>query len=182
MHKMRIILNLSFDRSPMPDSPDIQQLYRSHHSWLVGWLFRRVQSRCDAADLSQETFLRLLTGSVAAQDLREPRAFLSTIARRLIFDRHRRRQLESAYLERLSSLPEQVAPSPEEQLLLVEALVAIDRALAGLPAIVKAAFLYSQLDGLSYVEIGRKLELSERTVSRYMKQALRQCYLTEVTP
>ena len=66
--------------------------------------------------------------------------------------------------------------------LLVEALVAIDRALTGLPAVVKAAFLYSQLDGLSYVEIGRKLALSERTVSRYMKQALRQCYLAEMAP
>ena len=55
-------------------------------------------------------------------------------------------------------------------------------ALTGLPAVVKAAFLYSQLDGLSYVEIGRKLALSERTVSRYMKQALRQCYLAEMAP
>ena len=85
-----------------------------------------------------------------------------------------------AYLERLSALPEMLAPSPEEQLQLIEALVAIDRAIDGLPLIVKATFLYSQLDGLSYVEIARKLDLSERTVSRYMKQALRQCYLSEM--
>jgi RNA polymerase sigma-70 factor (ECF subfamily) len=54
--------------------------------------------------------------------------------------------------------------------------------LDGLPDIVKAAFLYSQLDGLSYVDIAAKLNLSERTVSRYMKQALRQCYLCELQP
>ena len=75
-----------------------------------------------------------------------------------------------------------MAPSPEDQLQLIQALVAIDRALDGLPLIVKATFLYSQLDGMSYVAIARKLQLSERTVSRYMKQALRQCYLAELAP
>ena len=60
-------------------------------------------------------------------------------------------------------------------------LCAIDRAIDGLPMIVKATFLYSQLDGLSYVAIAQKLGLSERTVSRYMKQALRQCYLSEAS-
>lgn len=58
----------------------------------------------------------------------------------------------------------------------------IDRVLDGLPHVVKATFLYSQLDGLSYVAIAQKLGLSERTVSRYMKQALCQCYLSELTP
>ena len=42
---------------------------------------------------------------------------------------------------------------------------AIDRAIDGLPLVVKATFLYSQLDGLSYVAIAQKLGLSERTVS-----------------
>ncbi len=65
---------------------------------------------------------------------------------------------------------------------MIQALVAIDRALDGLPVVVKATFLYSQLDGLSYVAISHKLGLSERTVSRYMKQALRQCYLSELSP
>ncbi|NQD74459.1 sigma factor-like helix-turn-helix DNA-binding protein, partial [Pseudomonas sp. CM27] len=97
-------------------------------------------------------------------------------------DRHRRRQLEQAYLEHLARLPEAVAPSVEEQLLLIEALVSIDQVLDGLPAVVKATFLYSQLDGMNYADIAVKLQISERSVSRYMKQALRQCYLSEVQP
>ncbi|MFP3527309.1 sigma factor-like helix-turn-helix DNA-binding protein, partial [Pantoea sp. SIMBA_072] len=80
-------------------------------------------------------------------------------------------------LEHLARLPEAVAPSAEEQLLLIEALVSIDEALDGLPAVVKATFLYSQLDGMHYADIAAKLQISERSVSRYMKQALRQCYL-----
>nr|WP_283950190.1 sigma-70 family RNA polymerase sigma factor [Pseudomonas piscis] len=156
--------------------------FSDHHRWLLQHIQKRLGNRADAEDTAADAFCQLLSAQVDPDSIEQPRAYLSTIARRLVFDRHRRRQLEQAYLQRLSTLPELLAPSPEEQLLLIEALVAIDRALDGLPMIVKTAFLYSQLDGLSYVAIANKLQLSERTVSRYMKQALRQCYLSELAP
>jgi RNA polymerase sigma-70 factor (ECF subfamily) len=138
--------------------------FSDHHRWLLQHIHKRLRNRADAEDTAAEAFCQMLGARVDPDSIEQPRAYLSTIARRLIFDRHRRRQLEQAYLERLALLPEQVAPSAEEQLLLIE------------------AFLYSQLDGMSYVEIASKLQLSERTVSRYMKQALRQCYLCELQP
>lgn len=156
--------------------------FSDHHRWLLQHVHKRLRNRADAEDTAAEAFCQMLGSRVDPDSIEQPRAYLSTIARRLIFDRHRRRQLELAYLERLAQLPEQLAPSPEEQMLLVEALVTIDQVLDGLPAIVKTAFLYSQLDGMSYVDIAARLALSERTVSRYMKQALRQCYLSELQP
>jgi RNA polymerase sigma-70 factor (ECF subfamily) len=42
---------------------------------------------------------------VNPDSIEQPRAFLATIAQRLIFDRHRPRKLELAYLERLLVLP-----------------------------------------------------------------------------
>ena len=156
--------------------------FSDHHRWLLQHIFKRLRNRADAEDTAAEAFCQMLGARVDPDSIQQPRAYLSTIARRLIFDRHRRRQLEEAYLERLALLPEPVAPSAEEQLLLIEALVTIDQVLDGLPAVVKATFLFSQLDGMSYVDIAARLQISERTVSRYMKQALRQCYLAEVTP
>ena len=156
--------------------------FSDHHRWLLQHIQRRLRNHADAEDTVGDTFYQMLVARVDPDTIEQPRAYLSTIARRLIYDRHRRRKLELAYLERLSTLPEVLAPSPEEQLQLIQALVAIDRALDGLPVVVKATFLYSQLDGLSYVAISHKLGLSERTVSRYMKQALRQCYLSELSP
>lgn len=43
-----------------PPSPDIALLYSDHHGWLVGWLRRRLGNPCDAADLDQDTFVRVL--------------------------------------------------------------------------------------------------------------------------
>lgn len=156
--------------------------FSDHHRWLLQHIQRQLRNRADAEDTAAETFCQLLTARVDPANLERPRAFLSTVARRLIYDRYRRQRLEQAYLERLALLPEEVAPSPEDRLLLLEALTTIDRSLSDLPRVVKQAFLYSQLDGLSYVEIARRLGVSERTVSRYMTQALRQCWLSELQP
>lgn len=156
--------------------------FSEHHRWLLQHVQRQVRHRADAEDTAAETFCQLLSAQVDPDAIEQPRAYLSTIARRLIFDRHRRRRLEQAYLERLALLPEELAPSPEDKFLLLEALTAIDQALAGLPLLVKNAFLLSQLDGLTYAEIGRSLDVSERTVGRYMTQALRQCYLSGAQP
>ncbi|WP_233282058.1 sigma-70 family RNA polymerase sigma factor [Pseudomonas mangiferae] len=156
--------------------------FSDHHRWLLRHVQRQLRNHADAEDTAAETFCQLLAARVDPATLEQPRAFLSTVARRLIHDRHRRQRLERAYLERLALLPEALAPSPEERLMLLEALDLVDRTLAGLPLAVKKAFLYSQLDGFGYAEIGRRLGVSERTVGRYMNQALRQCYLSGVGP
>ncbi|WP_430540247.1 sigma-70 family RNA polymerase sigma factor [Pseudomonas entomophila] len=163
---------------PAFDTRKLGFFFSDHHRWLLQHVHRQLRNRPDAEDTAAETFCQLLAAQVDPATLEQPRAYLSTIARRLIYDRHRRRRLEQAYLERLILLPEALAPSPEETHLLLEALHAIDRSLAGLPQLVKKAFLMSQLDGLTYLEIGRRLDISERTVARYMTQALRQCYLS----
>ncbi|WP_337056075.1 sigma-70 family RNA polymerase sigma factor [Pseudomonas sp. USHLN015] len=167
---------------PASDTRKLAFFFSDHHRWLLQHVQRQLRNRADAEDTTAETFCQLLAARIDPATLEQPRAYLSTIARRLVFDRHRRRRLEQAYLERLMLLPEELAPSPEDIHMLLEALHAVDRSLSGLPLAVKKAFLMSQLDGLSYAEIGRRLEVSERTVGRYMTQALRQCYLTGMQP
>ena len=45
----------------------------------------------------------------------------------------------------------------------------------------RAAFLLSQLDGLTYAEIAAQLAVSERMVKKYMAQAMLQCLLLAQT-
>ena len=163
-----------------PFASQLSFFFSDHHRWLLQHVQRRLSNHADAENTAAETFCQLLTSKVDLASIEQPRAYLSIIARRLVYDRYRRSQLEQAYLQRLAALPEELAPSPEECHLLIEALTAIDRALSGLPVVVKRAFLYSQLDGMSYVQIAQRLGVSERSVGRYMTQALRQCYLAQL--
>jgi len=159
---------------PPSERTAVAALYATHQSWLQGWLRRRLGCAHDAADLTQDTFMRLMTGR-QLQALREPRAFLTTLAQRVLIDFWRRRELERAYLDSLAALPLAHAPSEEDRALVLEALTQIDRMLARLPAKARAAFLLSQLDGLSYPQIAERLGVAEISVRRYMKQAIAAC-------
>jgi len=155
----------------------VHTLYVDHHRWLCGWLRKRLGCVDHAADLAQDTFIRVLTQRKGAE-LREPRAYLSTVARSLMIDMFRRRALEQAYLETLAARPEFHDVSPETRFLIIEALVEIDRLLDGLGGRTREIFLMAQLDGLSYVEIGRQLNVSVNTVKKHAARALTHCLLS----
>ena len=124
--------------------------------------------------MASETFLQLAEDG-GRSEIREPRAFLTTIAKRILIKLWQRQDLEQAYADTLRHMPEPVALSPEEHAMLVEAICQIDRALAALPLPVKTAFLLSRLDGMSYPQIAEHMGVSLATVERHMKRALLQC-------
>lgn len=94
----------------------------------------------DAADLSQDTFLRILASAQPLADIREPRAYLLTVGKRLLSNFHQRRSLEQAYLDALAQLPEQHVPSPEQRWVLLETLQALDELLDGLKPAIRKPF------------------------------------------
>jgi RNA polymerase sigma-19 factor, ECF subfamily len=153
---------------------EMRDLYCEHHHWLLGWLRKRTDNVCDAADLTQDTFVSIITAG-GAGEIREPRPFLITIARRLMAHRHRRRLLEASYLEMLAALPEERAPSPEMQLLALDALQQLDRALDGLPSKVREAFLLAHLEEMSYADIAARLKVSTSSVKQYLTRANSHC-------
>lgn len=163
-----------------PSTSTVETLYLDHHAWLRGWLQRRLDNSSDASDLAQDTFVSVISTGYAS-DIREPRPFLATIARRLLAHRHRRHLLETAYLEALAALPEASMPSPETRLIVIQALQEIDQALDGLPPAVRQAFLLAQLEGLTYEQIATLLHISTSSVKQYLTRANRQC-LFALTP
>ena len=155
----------------------ISDLYCEHHGWLFGWLRRKLGCAQNAADLTQDTFTRILNARETVATLREPRAFLSTTARRLIIDQARRKQIENAYLQELALTAEALEgfQSPEQILTTLEALEQIAFILEGMHDKARQAFVLYYLDGLTQTEIARQLALSDRTVRKYLIQAMLHC-------
>ena len=164
--------------SSLIPSDFIAALYVDHHGWLKGWLRKKLGCSDTAADLAQDTFVRLL-GRYDGFSLREPRAYLTTIASGLLIDHWRRQEVERAWLQCLIAQPEAVSPSPEERALLIESLCRIDAMLASLPDKVRRAFLMAQLQGMIYRDIASELGVSERMVKKYMAQAMLACLALE---
>ena len=157
-----------------PSNP-VEVLYNDHHHWLTGWLRRKLGCPENAADLAQDTFIRVLSAR-EAPTLIEPRAFLTTVAKRVLFNFYRRQDLERAYYQALAQLPEAVAPCEEHRAIILETLIELDRLLDGLPVVVKRAFLMARVDGLGYADIARELGISLATVKRHLNKAAMRCY------
>ena len=155
---------------------DLNDLYVSQHGWLQRWFQRKRVCFQRSEDLAQDVFLRLLRRNEKVAKIREPRAFLSSIARGLLVDHWRRKELERTWLDNLAQFPSSPADSPEDHLQRMEELVAIDRTLRGLKKRTRTAFLLARIEGLTCRRIAARLGVSQATVERDLAKALRACY------
>lgn len=158
-----------------PSGQQIEVLYSEHHSWLRGWLRKKMGNAFDAADLAHDTYVRVIASGNTPRP-EQSRPYLTQIAKGLVIDLYRRRRIEAAWLETIAALPEPEVPSEEARALVVEALMEIDAVLHRLPANARRALLLCKLDGLSYREIAVELKVSVSSVEKYVAAALLACH------
>lgn len=149
--------------------------FQRSYGWLTATVHRLVGSRNDAEDLAASTFTELAALDDVSH-VRQPRALLTTIARRLTYEFWRRRDLERAWLAELAQRPEGHGASAEDICMTVEEIVRIDAALATLPPKAREAFILSQFEELGYAEIALRLGVSVSMVRKYVARALAACW------
>lgn len=150
-----------------------------HYGWLRAWLGGRMRhaGREVVEDLAQDTVVRMLASPARLQriELRQPRAYLTAVAKTVIASWLRRQSLERAWLQALAALPPRHHPSAEAQCLIVEALNEIDAMLASLRPPVRQAFVMATLEGRSQRDIASVLGVAVPTVKGYVRQAYLRC-------
>ncbi len=161
---------------PTSEHAALHALYSDHNGWLKNWLRARLGNASDAADLAQDTFIRVLNAR-NVQNIREPRSYLGSIAHALMVDKFRRRAVEQAYLNELAARPERFADSPETRVLILETLIAVDTLLDGLGERTRQIFLCVQLEGLSYSATAERVGVSLNTVKKHLARAMTHCLL-----
>ncbi len=140
---------------------------------LQRFLVKKVTCEATAADLAQETYLRVIrldpTISVA-----DPRSYLFRIAHNLAIDhlrsQHRRRALPHDAPEALA-LPDQRA-SPEAAYLAKEELEVVCRAMKDLSPLCRRIFMLNRFDGRSHSDIAQELSIAKSTVEKNLARAL----------
>jgi RNA polymerase sigma-70 factor (ECF subfamily) len=154
----------------------ISSLYAAHATWLQGWLRRHTGCSHRAAELAHDTFCRLLERpQAAAPDT--PRSYLATVARHLLIDDIRRRELERAVAEACAIRQSAVdVLTPERIAEAVQFLDAVMRLLDSLPEQAQRAFVLRRIDGLEHRDIAIALGISLSTVKRHIALAYARCY------
>ncbi len=153
-----------------------------HGDKLEKYLTRKLDSPEDAAEVAQETWLRLHRLE-QLENLDNARAYLFQMATNLAVDQLRRRTLHHRFVSsEKSRAVEGEAPdvnadgvSPEKILGARQKLVAINAALDELPFKARQAFLLHRRNGMSYSDIAQQMQVSVSSVEKYILQALKHC-------
>ena len=153
-------------------------LFAEKSASLSSYFLRRVAHRWDAQDLVQEVYLRLLRiGPADAANIRDPDAYLFTVAANLVREHAVLRQqlplgsdsLE-AVMEQLSA-PSNVEADIDRELRRQRLGVLIER----LSPKCQAVLLLHYRDDLSYREIAARLSISTNMVKKYIVKGLAAC-------
>lgn len=155
----------------------ITELFQDHREALTQFLVNRIRCPETAQDLCQETYLRLLRENALAHD-ENLSGFLFRVADRLAINylkwqQHPRNSGVS--LDENLTCPHY---SPDEITSLRQQCEILLQAIDALPVKFRHVFLLRKIDELSYTDIALKLGISEKTVQRYLVNAMLHCHQT----
>lgn len=154
-----------------------------YHRELLNFLARQVNDRDAAADLVQESFVRVLAVQHSGQVISDARALLYRTARNLVIDQHRRSALRRN--EDLDALPESDHPSapqhlqPEEALASQQVLRAYVGTIEALPPRCREAFVLHVFDELTHAQIAERMGISASMVEKHVVRGMLACKLCE---
>lgn len=153
----------------------IASLFHQYREELTRRLVGIVKSHETAADLVQDTYVRLLRLG-EAHVVEQPRALLHRIAANLAID-HLRKEKNGVQafdgMDVVMAVPSQ-APSPERELLAKQRLRLCLQTIEQLPPRSREAFLLCRVYGYSYQEIAVRMNISESGVEKLLMRALDQ--------
>ncbi|MDV2439496.1 sigma-70 family RNA polymerase sigma factor [Acinetobacter gerneri] len=155
----------------------IQEMYLDHHDWLQHWLRLRIRYPFNAADIVQDTFVKLLQ-TKQIFSIQEPRAYLIHVAKHLLIDKQRRYVLEKNYLESLKLEIEDrelsLSSNQIEEAVLILDFLTVALQDTSVPA--RKAFLMYYFEGHTQSEIAAAIGKSLRTTQLYLAECLQLCF------
>ena len=163
--------------------PALNDLMERHAPKLFNYLARSLQDENDAADLAQETFVRVFQNCMKFDTRMKFSTWLYAIATNLVKDRYRHRtrhpqvsldaENEATGEDFRATMPEQ-KPTPSESLQNTERAESVRNAVGQLPEELRTPLILSEYEELSHAEIGEILKCSAKAVETRLYRARNQ--------
>ncbi len=165
----------------------LNDLMERHAEKLFHYLFRSLQDEADAADLAQETFVRVYQNRAKFDARQKFSTWLYAIASNLVRDRfrwrsrHRQVSLDAENEATGNDFRDALAghgPSPSESLQAEERAEAVRRAVAALPEELRLPLILTEYEGHSQAEIGEILGCTPKAVETRLYRARQRLRVT----
>lgn len=164
---------------PRPDPEKhafVAELATQHGRQLRRYLSKRLRNHADVPDVAQEVYLRLLRVERPAE-IRNPEAYLFTVATHLVYEHTVRQSAAPAVIELDEANDElqTAAEDPATRAALQQRFETFERAVSRLSPRMRTTLLLHRRDGFSLEEIGVQLGISRNVAKKYLAKALRYC-------
>jgi RNA polymerase sigma-70 factor (ECF subfamily) len=175
---------LSLDALSLPSSSghplSVKDLMDRHHNSLLSFLRLRLRVADDAADVAQETWIRMLQYEGSCE-VRSPSSLLFRIAINVANDLSRLEQVRhfSDHCSLDGMDLDSGLPTPEREVAAEQELNLLYRKIESLPPRCRQVFLLSRVQCLTYPEIARQCGISVKMVEKHISHALVLCMREE---
>lgn len=160
------------ERAPL----SVKEIVGRYHVSLLGFLRQRLRQSEDAADVAQETYIRMMQYE-GSREVQSPSSLLFRIAINVARDLARAEQVrhvkDQCPLEELE-LDSGVA-SPERAVAAAQDLDVLYEAIDSLPPKCRQVFLLSRMNEMTYPQIAVHCGISVKMVEKHISHALAQC-------
>jgi RNA polymerase sigma factor (sigma-70 family) len=162
-------------KSPEDVPEGITSAFLSLRAGLHKFLMRFLVRRQDIEDIVQETFLRAYE-SERQQKIDFPKSFLFTVAKNIALSEIDRKSARlTSYLGDLQDLNLAGEHCVEDNVDAQQKLATVLEIVAALPPQCQRVVIMKKMLGFSHQEIGRRLDISVRTVEKHLAKALQRC-------
>jgi len=165
-----------FNGDPVSDSQRafLTMLYLKYRGPLYRHVKRIIPSQDDAAELVQETYVRVMKQAQISSFEAAARNYLYQTATNLARDWIRRKyhRRHETLDDESSQYPMPTQTEPDYSLAWLQAQGCLRAAITALPLLTRNIFVMSRMRDMQYSEISAALNISLRTVERKMQQAM----------
>lgn len=155
------------------DADAFKEIYDSHATRLYNLAWRMTGSPAEAEDMLQDIFLQAFRKLESYKGEAALGTWLYRLAMNLLLDRVRSRhgKMDRATVPLENERGEAVVPEPVGRTSDVVQRLDLERAVEGLPASYKAAFLLHDVEGFEHHEVGEMLGIAEGTSKSLVHKA-----------
>ncbi|CAM3748272.1 ECF RNA polymerase sigma factor SigL [Pseudomonas reidholzensis] len=153
----------------------LTRLVETHYEEIKSYLQRKTGSASTAADLVQETWLRVARHAAKLPD--NPLGYIYRTASNLLLDKQRHEQMHGRYFSDDADLEASQCPltTPDEAAVVQQEMQLLADAVRDLPEKCRAVFLLYRGEELSAREIAERLNISVSTVEKHIAKAMQHC-------
>jgi RNA polymerase sigma factor (sigma-70 family) len=158
-------------------APDnLEELYREHHSSLCMYVRRKFGSGPpDPDDVAQFVFAKFASIDDRTA-IENPMAYFRRMAVNYVLETHRRSKVSNRIHDDVKIFQQEYRDlSPEDIICSKQELDLLNDAIARLKPKQRVALLMHRMDGMSFVEIGRELGISQSGARLLVDTALKLC-------